>query len=351
MPYYIKDGTNYTVTDRSSLLIHDKLPKGNYIVQQSPSGAFYLNEIDAFECQTKIYGNIERFCDRIFNTFCSRDNATGVMLAGEKGSGKTLLAKLLSITAYDADMPTLIINAGYCGDTFNKFLQDIDQPCIILFDEFEKVYDSGHQEGILTLLDGAFPSKKLFIFTCNDKWRIDKHMRNRPGRIYYMLDFDGIDQTCIREYCLENLQDKSHVDTICKIASAFSDFNFDMLKALIGEMNLYKESPQQAIQMLNIKPEFSARVDYKVEFKTNDYNIVADSVGPNEWSGNPLNMDGIEIEFCKNIDQEDWDSVEFDINNLRVINPKQGEFVFVKDGSELRLTRIVKENFQIGQIF
>ena len=74
-------------------------------------------------------------------------------------------------------------------------------------------------------------------------------------------------------------------------------------------------------------------------------------MGPNEWSGNPLNMDGIEIEFCKNIDQEDWDSVEFDINNLRVINPKQGEFVFVKDGSELRLTRIVKENFQIGQIF
>ena len=70
-------------------------------------------------------------------------------------------------------------------------MQDIEQPCIILFDEFEKVYDDQDQEKALTLLDGVFPSRKLFIMTVNNKWRVNEHMRNRPGRIYYMLDFAG----------------------------------------------------------------------------------------------------------------------------------------------------------------
>ena len=29
------------------------------------------------------------------------------------------------------------------------------------------------QTHVLTLLDGVFPSRKLFVLTCNDKYRID----------------------------------------------------------------------------------------------------------------------------------------------------------------------------------
>jgi hypothetical protein len=67
---------------------------------------------------------------------------------------------------------------------------------------------------MLTLLDGVFPSKKLFILTCNDKWRIDKHMRNRPGCIFYMLDFKGLDADFIREYCEDRLDAKEYIERI-----------------------------------------------------------------------------------------------------------------------------------------
>ena len=48
------------------------------------------------------------------------------------------------------DVPTIVINAPWKGDKFNTFIQAIEQPCAILFDEFEKVYDRDDQEKILT---------------------------------------------------------------------------------------------------------------------------------------------------------------------------------------------------------
>ena len=85
---------------------------------------------------------------------------------------------------------------------------------MVLFDEFEKVYDSDEQEEMLTLLDGVFPSKKLFVLTCNDKWRVNQHMRNRPGRIFYMLDFTGLDEDFVVEYCHDNLKNLANIDGV-----------------------------------------------------------------------------------------------------------------------------------------
>jgi hypothetical protein len=52
---------------------------------------------------------------------------------------------------------------------------------------------------MLTLLDSVYPSKKLFWLTCNDKWRVNFNMKNHPSRVYYMLDFGGLDETFMRE--------------------------------------------------------------------------------------------------------------------------------------------------------
>ena len=166
MTYYLKQANVYKPTDEASLDIHTLLPAGNYIIKQDQWGNMFFELVDSFELPAKRYGDNVRNTDRIMNTFLNRDVSTGVMLAGEKGSGKSLLAKTLSATAAEQDIPTLIINAPWCGDAFNTFIQDIQQPCIVLFDEFEKVYDRDQQESILTLLDGVFPTKKLFVFTC-----------------------------------------------------------------------------------------------------------------------------------------------------------------------------------------
>ncbi|HRZ82907.1 MAG TPA: hypothetical protein P5069_10620, partial [Candidatus Hydrogenedentes bacterium] len=45
-------------------------------------------------------------------------------------------------------------------EAFNTFMQAIEQPLVVLFDEFEKVYDDQEQQALLTLLDGVYPSNK-----------------------------------------------------------------------------------------------------------------------------------------------------------------------------------------------
>jgi hypothetical protein len=228
----MKSGTRFNVSTKEAMDLHEHLPAGNYTVKfDKMAGCFYLEQIESFEIRGKIYGDTRKQSQRILNTFNDRTASTGVMLTGEKGSGKTLLAKLLAVTAAEVGVPTIVINEPWCGEGFNSFMQMIEQPTVILFDEFEKVYDKDDQEKMLTLLDGVYPSKKLFILTCNDKWRVDSHMRNRPGRIFYSLDFKGLEQDFIMEYCADNLDNADHIASVCRVAAMFDQFNFDMLKA------------------------------------------------------------------------------------------------------------------------
>lgn len=348
MSYYIKSGNTFRVSADAAIDLHTKLPVGNYIIKVDPMGAMYLEQIDSFEFKGKQYGDNIRHTERIMSTFKDRTVSTGIMLAGEKGSGKSLLAKSLSIAAAAIDMPTIIINTPFKGDSFNKFMQDIDEPCVVLFDEFEKVYDSADQESILTLLDGVFPSKKLFVLTCNNKYRIDTNMRNRPGRIYYMIDFAGLSNDFIIEYCNDNLINKTHISKVCAVSGLFAEMNFDMLKAMIEEMNRYDESPQQVLKLINAKPEFDSGSKYDVEFVHNGNVINAALFDPNVFEGSPMQSNGVGVGYDPEPDNCDskYLRFNFDSNSLYKIDPATGTFVFVlPTGEKLTLTKKVKIAF------
>lgn len=336
MAYFMRNGNTYRIARKEALDITEHLPGGNYTVNKDEmTGQLYLEHIDSFNLPSKIYGDCLRHTDRIVNTFMDRPNATGVMLTGEKGAGKTLLTKNVCAKLAAMDIPTIVINAPWCGDKFNTFIQSIEQPCAILFDEFEKVYDRDDQEKILTLLDGVFPSKKLFLLTSNDKWRVDFHMRNRPGRIFYMLDFKGVDANFIREYCQDNLNAKEQIDRIVNISTMFREFNFDMLKALVEEMNRYGETPQQALAMLNAKPEFDGETKYEVKIVHEGREI--DYGG--EYRGNPLSPDGVEIGFDPAPDDDDADYIHKIFTASTLVTVKNGQFVFEDKGTRIMLTR------------
>lgn len=320
--------------------LHKMLPVGNYTIQKDMFENLFLEMVDTFEPAGKLYGNTSQRAERILNTFNDRPNSTGVMLAGEKGSGKSLLAKTLSIEGARQGIPTIVINQPWTGDKFNKFMQDIEQPCIVLFDEFEKVYDNDDQEAALTLLDGVFPSKKLFVITCNDKWRVNEHMRNRPGRIYYMIDFAGLATEFIIEYCNDNLKAKEHIEKICQIASLFEQFNFDMLKALVEEMNRYGESPQDALTMLNAKPEFNNKGKFSVSLF--DREIVPEAkLSEKVWYGNPLTQTvHVEYDLDPDSDDSDWETCKFEPNDMKKVDPQAGTFSYTNHkGQQLVLTR------------
>jgi hypothetical protein len=221
---------------------------------------------------------------------------------------------------------------------------------MVLFDEFEKVYSSDEQEEMLTLLDGVFPSKKLFVMTCNNKWRVDQHMRNRPGRIFYMLDFKGLDADFIAEYCADNLKNKDNTDGVLTIGSLFAEFNFDMLKALVEEMNRYGETAQEAMKMLNAKPEFDEGSKYKVTVVPVGSAPLSDDQldGEDYWEGNPL-MQKRNWHFGYDPEPENDDSeyyrMQFSYRDLKKVEAKEGKFVYVNTaGDQLVLVR-EKERF------
>lgn len=343
MTLYVKTANIFRPTDNGNLDVHNELPAGNFIVKRSQDGEWYFEMVDSFEINFKLYGDTTSNTTRILHTYNSRDSATGVMLTGEKGSGKSLLAKSLSMEAAKQGMPTLIINTPWYGDSFNKLIQDIHQPCVVLFDEFEKIYDRDDQTKMLTLLDGVFPTKKLFVLTCNDKWRVDRHLRNRPGRIHYLINYGGVTAEFIREYCIDNLQDQQFIEHICKLSTAFTHFNFDMLKALVSEMNLYNESPDQALKILNINPEDAEDCRFKAHFTP----AVTKETIVNNWNGNPLTE---RLEFSYRDDEGDWIEIEFDAANLTSFDDSGYSFED-NAGNKLTMSRIVRQPFNFYNAF
>lgn len=275
MTYVIRMGSAYRMMSEQDIEVCEKLPAKNYTVKQNPmSKEYYLEPVDDFVMPKKLYGDTIKKAERILNTFNSRPLSTGVHLDGVKGSGKTLLAKTLSHLAQKDGVASIVINQPFCGDEFNSFVQSIDVPAILIFDEFEKVYDYQTQNKILTLFDGVYPTKKLFVLTTNDAHSVNSFLKNRPGRIYYSFKFDTLAQEFIEEYCNDNLIDKTQTQSILKYTSIFSFFNFDMLAAAVEEMNRYGEPLQEVLNYLNIVPENKASETYVVRFTVGDFTKV-----------------------------------------------------------------------------
>ena len=245
-----------------------KLPVGTYLMGASMELGLFLKQVPDFELPEKLYGDIKQKAGRILDTYEDRPRTTGVLLSGEKGSGKTLLTKTISRLAQERGLPTILVNNDFSGDSFNLFLQEIGE-CVLLFDEFEKIYDKDSQQALLTLLDGIFTTKKLILLTTNSYVGINEHFHNRPGRIFYNLEFNGLGHDFIMEYGAEKLANKQHISNLGVVASMVNPMSFDILQAIIEESNRYNESPVKALEMLNVKmnQSFAEPFILKVENK------------------------------------------------------------------------------------
>lgn len=275
-------------------------PQHPMFQKQTKEPKFSLVPTEDYVLPEKVYGTILEDARMIIETFLDRKGiSTGALFTGEKGGGKTLLMKAISIIGREYNLPTYIINKPYAGDAFNEFLQKDLPPGIIDIDEFEKTYSAHHiQQKLLTILDGVIPTHKLWILTCNNKYGVDQRMINRPGRLYYYRDYSGLPKEDIVEYCEDNLFNPRYTKEILEIASLFKHFTFDMTKAVVEEVNRQKRPPKDVIKFLNVKPEnASSSLSYSVSIHTGTRTISGSEINGNtmlrvhpKLAGNPMNF-------------------------------------------------------------
>lgn len=257
MTQFTRQGSAHFPHNDNNLVVRDRLPAGYHSISVHPERGFFFLDAEPMVLPSKTYGNVNDVTERVLTTFVSRSGNTGVLLAGDKGSGKSLQMKLICAAAVSAGLPVITVSEPMRGEAFNRFITSLRQPFVLTFDEFEKVYDEskGEQTELLSLMDGVYNSQALFLFTVNDAKGVNKFMVNRPGRIFYLLNYKGMEESAIVEYCKDQLKDQSHIDQILAMSTMIGSFSFDILKALVEEMNRYSEGPMEAVRVLNIRPD------------------------------------------------------------------------------------------------
>lgn len=251
MSKFVLSGSNVKIAKDDDIFVENSLPAGAYLVKQEKMGELILNKFDGYQKPQKVYGELNDYSDRIIKTFMDKKRGMGVLLTGVKGSGKTFLAKLVSLEMLEMGYPTVIVSERVNTDELSVFLASLGGRCVVIFDEFEKVFEHS-QEGLLSLLDGMFENNNLFIFTANDANRISPLFINRPSRIFYHFKFKGLSDDAIRDFCLANLKDLKHVSDILNLKYYVGDLSFDILASVVEEINRYDDTVKGCLSVMNV---------------------------------------------------------------------------------------------------
>jgi len=259
----------YPVSDNQPPVL-DTIPANVYNLRFEPlQQKFFLEFAPTPVLPPKIYGNVVDRTEKILHTFSERPSSTGILLYGLKGTGKTLLSKNICITALERGVPVISVSEAFSGPLFDTFIHSIEQPVVILVDEFEKIYSTESQKLLLSLLDGAFSSQKLFLFTSNERYSISNFMLNRPGRIFYAFEYDRIEDSAIVGYLDDNVAKEDVRKILLPILQDMGgELSFDILKAVSEEVNRYPNvNLSDLLGDLNIPlPTSDVNVSCELEF-------------------------------------------------------------------------------------
>ena len=192
------------------------------------------------------------FIDRVLKNFnTSNKNTTGVLLTGDKGTGKSVTAKIL---AEKAKLPIIVINPELEEKYLEEFFKEFDTPVCILFDEVDKNFST---QKMLTFLDGMHKTaKKLVVMTANDEDGLSHFIKNRCSRIRYYRHYNMEDDA--REYA-ELICDSKNIDNkeevVDFIVNNIKYPSIDNISSFIDEVIFTKDwnlSLQEVLEFMNI---------------------------------------------------------------------------------------------------
>lgn len=204
--------------------------------------AISLEESSGLSLPSKVYctQRDERFIDKVINSYnLSESGFTGVMLAGLKGSGKTVMAKVI---ANKSGLPIINIDKNIRPYILRNLVEKLgDTSVCFLFDELDKVLADYDDSVLLQVLDGSDTNgKHMILFTCNDDDEISEYLIDRCSRIRYWRKFDEMSPSLIMEVLNDKLNDKKEVKSLTDfIKDNFEVCSFDNIVSFVKEANDY----------------------------------------------------------------------------------------------------------------
>lgn len=262
-----KDGSIDMRAMVQSEILHE-IPPGVYTLTFHEERGLYLEAEADFKLPERIYGRVNSDVERFLRSFEMNDKNLGVMLVGERGSGKTLTLKKLSSKAVEMGMPVILITKAFPGDLLMPYLSNIKQNIVLCFDEFDKTYidltsNQGRaviapQDSILQLTDGVSSGgKRLIVFTANEEQLISPFLKDRPSRVRYTVRFERLPLDTVVDYVTANLKEitDEHLNAFIHLTLAdgfvarneqgnmmegrSDGMNFDVMRELVVEMNQF----------------------------------------------------------------------------------------------------------------
>lgn len=303
---WIKNGLIYKQVE-SSIQLVEQLPKKIYNVCMNPkTGEIYLEEFaDEFVFGFKVYGLESNFINHVLTTYEHTETNLGVLLNGIKGTGKTVSAKMI---ANRLGLPVLLVNAPYPG--LADFVAKIGCPVTLMFDEFEKNFDTHEKEDVelLSLMDGVFnsPYRRVFLLTTNRLY-VNENLLGRPSRIRYRKSFGNLSPEVVKEYLDDNLLHKEFAGDIIEFIDTLSISTIDILKSIVEEVNIHKTPVSSFKGFFNVetaKYSYSALVkfvDNDSEYSIEDFRKALARVGTKEKDedGDEVTIDLDDVDICR----------------------------------------------------
>lgn len=226
----------------------------------------FLAENGELNLPTKIYELEEDkiFKKRVLDNFNKHDKSVGVMLAGTKGTGKTMLAKVI---AKESNLPIIIVSSRFPSGRLVNFFKQFNTPVCIIFDEVEKNFNT---ERMLDFLDGVEKTtKKLVLMTCNKLSEVSEYLQDRCSRIRYIRKYGITDNLAFLPMLIESIGIKNSEEVSKFVKERFMLPSIDNMNSFLNEV---KDLEDENISLDDIVKYMNINTNPKSENPSNGEN-------------------------------------------------------------------------------